>query len=467
MSDNFHESHWGQCLELLSHLCQYSNSILLVTGPAGIGKTTMKNALMYMEQQNFSIREVIATKDFSSHDLSVCLEQDQPNESAQDILLLIDDAQNLAIEVIAVLLQLKQKAAIDGKLRIVLFATPELEHKILRSVLKDDFSEHVHTIEIEPLTATEVEAFLMQQWRKGNDSESPFDRVKCKKIHNLSGGIPAKVQQIAKDFIHGRDVSRPKSQMNSLSPVMVGITVSFGVIFCVLALLWPAADDKIITKEEQTITQPLPIAKQEEIQTLPESTVEKAVEVETTAQEVEAVHNELIQPTVENNYEAKLTKLEQQLNELQQQLIKEQEARRTMEAQYKNIVALQSTPKVQVTKATKRNVIKTKKALSFTKHEKQILALPGKNYTLQLLCMNDEHRVQAFIKQYKLQQKTHYYKSNFKGKDWYILVYGNYTNKADAQAALQKLPPALKKLHPWAREYTNIHASLKKRTQDE
>lgn len=466
MSDNFHESHWGQCLELLSHLCQYSNSILLVTGPAGIGKTTMKNALMYMEKQNFSIREVIATKDFSSHDLSLCLAQDQADQSVQDILLLIDDAQNLSIEVIAVLLQLKQKAAIDGKLRIVLFATPELEHRILRSVLKDDFSEHVHTIEIEPLTATEVEAFLMQQWRKSNDSESPFDRVKCKKIHSLSGGIPAKVQQIAKDFMHSRDVSRAKSQMNNLSPVMVGITVSFGVIFCVLALLWPAADDKIIAKGEATITQPLPIAKQEEIQS-PEAIVEKPVDVVATTQEVETAHNELVQPTVENNYEEKLTKLEQQLNELQQQLIKEQEARRSMEAHYKNIVALQTTPKAQATKSVKRNAIKTKKALSFTKHEKQILALPSKNYTLQLLCMNDENKVQAFIKQYNLQQKTHYYKSNFKGKDWYILVYGNYANKADAQAALQKLPPALKKLHPWAREYTNIHASLKKRTQDE
>jgi tRNA A37 threonylcarbamoyladenosine biosynthesis protein TsaE len=43
--DVFRNGQWGQCLDLVKHLCQYSENILLVSANLGMGKTTLKDTL--------------------------------------------------------------------------------------------------------------------------------------------------------------------------------------------------------------------------------------------------------------------------------------------------------------------------------------------------------------------------------------------------------------------------------------
>src|SRR5579872_2322781 len=127
MSERFHGCHWGQCLELLSHLCEYSDSILLVSGESGIGKTTMKQALIEQEGDQFVLSDITATPSMTAEQLAIRIEQDFDNTIDRECLLLIDDAQNLALDVMAIILQLKQKAIRADRLHIVLFATSALE----------------------------------------------------------------------------------------------------------------------------------------------------------------------------------------------------------------------------------------------------------------------------------------------------------------------------------------------------
>lgn len=263
MSEYFHESHWGQCLELLTHLCQYSDSIILVTGSEGIGKTAMKQAFMAQEAQQYVFCEVQAMPSLTAEQITARIDQDLALVDEQDLVLVIDDAQFLALDVLAMILQLKQKTASEGRLHIVLFADATLEQKIARSVLKEDFAEQVHTIEIEPMTDLEMEAFLRQQWRlQHQNNDMPFNRAKCKKIHALTGGIAGKVQEVTEAMLAGKTTKSGVSQ--ALSPFTVGVTVSFGILFCILAILWPATDKNIVTKSEANSAQPLPLAKLEE-----------------------------------------------------------------------------------------------------------------------------------------------------------------------------------------------------------
>jgi AAA+ ATPase superfamily predicted ATPase len=62
----FHGGHWGQCLELLTHLCQYSDSILLVTGPSGIGKSALKQALISNNRDKFVHFELQVKSDLTT-----------------------------------------------------------------------------------------------------------------------------------------------------------------------------------------------------------------------------------------------------------------------------------------------------------------------------------------------------------------------------------------------------------------
>ena len=430
MSNIFYESHWGQCLELLSHLCQHSEDLLLVSGPSGIGKTTIRQALTEIDSGNFVYCKINATTDLSPEDLTQRIEHECDNHSNQEILLLIDDAQNLSLDVIAVLLQLKLKALEPQNLHIVLFATQELEQKISRSVLKEDFFEQTHIIEIEPLTLSEMEAFLMHQWRNAhNNDDLSLRKSQYKKIYNASHGVPGKVLQVAKNILSGKSLV-PDHATQRLSPFTVGVTVSFGVLFCVLAVLWPTADDAIITKS--SVQQPLEdfmamaaesdvvpqIDIQEEVITTPVLEVADAQLQIAPVQEPEVVAVAK-EPALTTAPEAapvmsddeKIARLEKKLQALQEQLDMEQTARRAAELQFKKSLYNNNT--------TARKAIVTKNKISnVSKQEKHILSFPSENYALQLLGSNDEKKVQAFIKNHNLSSKAFYYQGTRKGRAW-------------------------------------------------
>lgn len=478
MSKYFHECHWGQCLELLVHLCNYSDSIILVTGPAGIGKTTMLQALREQEAEQFVFCDLQGSPGLTSEQLTDRIEQDLDLVNEKDLLLLIDDAQYLGLDVISMIFQLKQRTAAEGRLHIALFATDEFEQKITRSVLREEFSEQVHAVAIEPLTLLETESFLRHHWGlKYRENDIPFDRSKCKKIYALSGGIPGKILEVIEKMDNKAD-KEPGQQ--SLSPFTVGVTVSLGILFCILAILWPSADKNLLTKNETIVTeQPLQIAKDE---TLHESRPElaeaasdevKMAEVKTTVDtlpETEAVVAQAnIEPVatlvevpvvaaVAESYDEKIAILEKKVNELQKQVATEQKALRATESKLQQLLAKQQPEGTK--KTAKKSALKT---LSKTRQEREILALPSKNYTLQLLSMTDENKVKSFVKEHNLLHKANYYKTNIKGKDWFVLVYGNYSNKYDAQLAMAKLPSALKKLQPKTREYSDIQQAINNR----
>ncbi len=506
-NDNFfHAGHWGQCLELLIHLCQYGDSIILVCGPSGIGKTCMQQALLQHEADKFSFCAVNATPYLTGESLQEYIDPviEQHNHVHKEVVLLIDDAQDLSMDVLALLLQLKQKTVGRDRLRIILFATDDLEQNAARSILKDEFVEHVHIIQIEPLTLTEVEAFLMQQWRLNNSREEfPFDKSKLKKIFALSGGIPGAVQRIAKEMLSNKKSISKRDLTEGLSPAMVGLTVSLGIIFCLLAFLWPSADDSLLKKENVTVatiseqtdpTQPdnslLSVAAAEEVVpnevvtgdavTNAEANVQSSTEVAQVVVEQTAPLPEPITPnepvaeaTKELSDDEKLSRLEHKLVTLQQQLAGEQEARRAAELKYKSMLNKALTPttskKVQVksipTKPAQSKVTRPSQQSKISnvnnRNEQSILSIPSKKYTIKLLGLREESKVKEFIKKHKIGDKAQYYKTLYKGRPWYVVIYGNYNDKLAARTAVSKMSLALRKLQPWPREYSHVQNSIR------
>lgn len=458
MSNNFHGGHWGQCLELLSHLCQYGNDILLVSGPAGIGKSTMKDALINQDMERFTICEIWATPDLTAESLAERIELECDNEDNKELLLLIDDAQNLSFDTITLLLQMKQKFAATGILHTVLFATPDLESKISRSVLKDEFFEQTHTIEIEPLTLSEVRAFLTHEWREVHNSELLLSKSKCKKIYALSGGIPGKAKHIAKEVLAGKDGPQLHDK-SSLSPFAVGVTVSFGLLFCILAIVWPSADETTLVTQAKTTEIVAPESPSELVASAeaePEVILEPISNAALENNEP-IVEQAIITPANTMSADEKLARLERKLEALQQQLSGEQEARRAAETKLNNHTQLYQ--KNQTSKVTP--VIRN------SAHETHLLAMPNQNYAIQLLGTNSEKKAQAFISNNKLVNKAYYYKGIHKGRPWFIVVYGNYSSKLDAQRAVYNLPLSLRKQRPWPRQYSMIQQSINKRSKND
>jgi septal ring-binding cell division protein DamX len=108
------------------------------------------------------------------------------------------------------------------------------------------------------------------------------------------------------------------------------------------------------------------------------------------------------------------------------------------------------------TKAPAKNTV-------YTETEKRLLAIPKNHYTIQLVGANSNKNIQNFIKMHSLQGKAAYYQTYNNGKSWYVIVYGDYKTKAEAQAALKKLPAAVQAQHPWPRIYATVHTAIQRK----
>jgi DamX protein len=89
----------------------------------------------------------------------------------------------------------------------------------------------------------------------------------------------------------------------------------------------------------------------------------------------------------------------------------------------------------------------------------ELLKAPVHYFTIQLLASSSKIDVANYSKVHQLEGRAVYYHTRTNGKDGYVLVYGLYKNRADAQAALAKLPTALRARSPWIKSVGAVQAS--------
>ncbi|MCO4758379.1 MAG: SPOR domain-containing protein, partial [Oceanospirillaceae bacterium] len=113
-----------------------------------------------------------------------------------------------------------------------------------------------------------------------------------------------------------------------------------------------------------------------------------------------------------------------------------------------------------VAEAKKDKVPRTARILA---DEKVLLALPASNYTLQLLGAREKESIERFLRAYSQLEGVRSFATLFKGKPWYVVVYGSFSDRKQAIAAVKTLPARLKKQRPWARSMKGIHSDINKR----
>lgn len=128
-----------------------------------------------------------------------------------------------------------------------------------------------------------------------------------------------------------------------------------------------------------------------------------------------------------------------------------------LEPMTKKVIA-KSKPPVQPKLVSKAIDASAQKWLS---HE-AILSWPATGYTLQLLGARSQSSAIRFLQDMPNSQKMYYYKTMLKNKDWNVIIYGQYANRAAATAAIAKLPKALRELKPWPKAIKSVKNSLRK-----
>ena len=99
---------------------------------------------------------------------------------------------------------------------------------------------------------------------------------------------------------------------------------------------------------------------------------------------------------------------------------------------------------------------------SYTPDEQALLA-PESGYIVQLLGSHSSSGAESFRDQWRSQVtgSLYRYQTTYKGKDWFVVVSGVYSSRAEAKAAVNAMPAQLRKQSPWVRPVGDVQKVIR------
>lgn len=208
--------------EALAHLLfgiGDEGGFILLTGDIGTGKTTICRSLLNQLPDNADIAFIVNPR-LSVNELlqSICDELgidytdsssikvlvDKLNQfllegyaSGRNTILIIDEAQNLADEVLEQLRLLTNLETSEKKLlQLILLGQPELNDKLAQDNLRQLAQRVTARFHLQPLSAEETTAYIKHRLHIAGFRGELFSRAALKHIHSESRGVPRLVNVI-------------------------------------------------------------------------------------------------------------------------------------------------------------------------------------------------------------------------------------------------------------------------------
>ncbi len=88
------------------------------------------------------------------------------------------------------------------------------------------------------------------------------------------------------------------------------------------------------------------------------------------------------------------------------------------------------------------------------------------HFTVQLISTSNQERLETYIKTHQLKDKAAYFRHQFNNQDWYSLLYGNYSKRANAETTATQLKKGLSLNKVWIRQFKDIQLSIRQNQSD-
>ena len=249
-----------QYLDMLQHLTQYSDEVLLVCGERGVGKTTICQEFFRRAEEHWRCCHIDGAQGLEADrlfaKLAECYELDLTGLAPDQLLaglqaqlnalqeqrlavLLIDSAHLLSDDALEIILHLGLLEGEHGRLiRLVLFSDPDISVRLNGPRFAN--LPPAHRIDLKGLSEDDTAGYLQQRMQAaGLAGALPLDSGDLRHIYRASHGMPALINQQAHQLLqnrHQRGVGRPNRQT-----VKLGIAAT-AIIGTVLGLQGRVSD---------------------------------------------------------------------------------------------------------------------------------------------------------------------------------------------------------------------------------
>lgn len=453
-------------LELVKHLLEFSEQLLIVSAAEGAGKTSLCRQLVEKAEPGWAIHLLSAETGWDSAELTQRIVDDEAEQAEPQLksaerlhnylehclrndkkaILFIDGAHHLDIETLRFVIELACVPDTTQRWRVVLFSEDSLRDKLEDTQIKTLNTGLFHFIDILPLSLEQTEAYIAYRLSKcGVSSMAMFDEREIKQIHKISAGLPGKINHLARQSLIKPAVRTSSTNSENKGPVsFTRKTIISLLLIGLVALAWIGlshnAGDPVIT---DSINLP------PESNTLIDSEAAQALldlEKTKTAEVVEPPAQQVIEPEADDEAPpvepapAPITVVEKVEEPLPEP---------------NKVETIAPSPKPD-------NKTIVPAALASLKDAAWLQQQSPSSYVLQLIGAVEIDTIVSFVQSKGMAPgKLAWFKTEQAGKDWYVLVYGHYLSRELARLDIQSLSSELKKLHPWPRSLADIHAAIR------
>ncbi len=443
-------------LELLSHLASYSELLIVVSGSAGIGKTTLATALSAQREEpedTLSLNADLMTSQIGiltslaghwdlpqlSDNLAEAKDAvkqaaDRRHADGRSTLVVIDQAEQLDSETlndIAHLALLSPQA-----LSFALFGTRGFENNLRESPTLAP----VHVVKLEPLS--EQDAQLLSAQVFGTDTLTD-DQIRT--AHERSDGLPLLFLRELEDVLLDADplTEAASGDAKSRFPVTHIIAVCGVAAALMMSFLYQGEAEPELSAEEALL-----------------ATLESSqVETEPVFSEETVVDDSVIGTTTNSEPEPPLA------TATVVEVTPEKEP--DFNYQPSQNVVTEAAESTQITTDTAQQQeitqVSENSAVQYSANEQALLNATG--FVAQLSGFYNIAGAESFIARWrgKIGSDLFLYKSQHKGKDWHVVVAGIYPNRAAADQAVAAMPKPLRSQTPWIKDVQTVQKLLKDR----
>ena len=459
-------------VELLSHLASYSELLVAVTGYEGAGKSFIANNLAAQREAPDETLLLTASVMLGMPSIlsSIAAHWDMPaihddgaqareairneaidrSEAGGNLLLIIDQADQLDAETLNDIAHFALLA--PQAISVILFGAPGYESHFRNSPAQAP----VHVLAVEPLSDSEIAALMASVF--GDGEVCPFGDKELADIMMDSGCLPGPALR------QGEQILSSATRAVSSSPAggfpvrnilaIAGVVTAIAMVFI---YQWGASstDDELSPEIQAQLDsakdfnypgasvepQAQPEADSSDTLALPDRAVVEAESRVAASSDVTALSGSDIQP-------------EGRVVSGAPESVPDTGSDATP-------VSRAEVQPVEATADTSSEPAKVGTS-SYTPDE-QALLVPESGYIVQLLGSHSSSGAETFRNQWQSQitGSLYRYQTTYKGKDWFVVVSGVYSSRAEARAAVNAMPASLRKQSPWVRPLGDVQKVIR------
>lgn len=484
----------GKHLDLLVHLSRYSNLLLTVTGPTGSGKTHLKNKLKDQIDSGVTAVSLDAQKVSQAPQLLAALESalrlDIPpqadtrlyleeirnhtqnlSEDGGSCLLLIDNAEALDQAALDLLLELATTSNDSRRPHIALFGREDLAKRLNDRANQPRFEAVGHHLPLEAFSEAEARGYLEHRCNSVGLA-LPLNDQQFQRVYKASRGWPgllntalieelemlasteAPVMKEAEPTPPKKTTKKPskKIQLDQSTLIYAAIGVLVLVVLVIAFLYAGNSKDSTISPTATGL-----ISRSQEIR---QDTWEAAAPATQGREALEQVEQEVRQraPLEETLPEPEAVDT---LDAPPPEPDPEPTPRTDGLDDAPPAISELDTP-IEPPSTVVEEAPRSRFQDEGNRREAWLMDRNPQNFTLQMLASSEESTITGFIAEQSNPEQFNYYRRDHANSPW-VLVYGDYSSRAAAEAARDNLPSSLRNQQPWLRSFQGIQNDLESR----